>query len=144
MPHTPISQHMTASPHTIGINQTLSVAHLLMTKHHIRHLPVLDTGKLVGLVSLRDLHFIETLRDVDPTVVTVDEAMTAEPYTVEPTARLSTVVATMAKHKYGSAIVVDADRVVGVFTTIDALTVLASRLEPAKVARPTRSRARSA
>src|SRR5688500_11904580 len=106
MPHPTISTHMTRSPHTIGVSQSLSTAHLLMTKHRIRHLPVLDGGSLVGLVSLRDLHFIETLRDVDPDVVTVEEAMTAEPYAVGTNASLSTVVAMMAKHKYGSAVVI--------------------------------------
>lgn len=39
---------MTASPHTIGREQALTVAWDLMRKFNIRHLPVLDGGKLIG------------------------------------------------------------------------------------------------
>jgi len=35
-----------------------AAAHRMMNQHAIRHLPVLDAGKLVGILSLRDLHFI--------------------------------------------------------------------------------------
>ncbi len=127
-PIPPISKYMTTTPHTIGVDQTLATAHRLMREHHFRHLPVLQGGRLVGMVTERDLALIETLKDVDPTKVTVEDAMTPAPYTVAPTAVLDEVVATMAEHRYGSAVVVDNNHVVGVFTTVDAMVAFADLL----------------
>jgi acetoin utilization protein AcuB len=120
-----IETFMTRSPHCIGKDQKLAVAHALMRKAGLRHLPVLEAGKLVGMVSQRDLYFVETIRGVDPGENTVEDAMTEEAYQVPPSARLHDVVGTMAKKKLGSAVVVEAGRVVGVFTTTDALKILA-------------------
>ena len=125
-----ISEFMTPSPHTIGLEQTLEVAHRVMREHQIRHLPVLDSGELVGMLSLRDLHFIETLDADDPAEVTIEEAMTPDPFVVGPGALLDTVAREMAEHKYGSAVVVDKGKVIGVFTTVDALRALAVILAP--------------
>ena len=119
---------MTPSPHTIGKDQTLERASAAMRAHDIRHLPVLEGGALLGILSNRDVYLIETLEDVDPTEVTVEEAMTAEPYSVPPEALLRDVVAEMVAHKYGAAVVMRGREVVGIFTTIDALRVLADRL----------------
>ncbi len=119
-----IGKYMTPSPHSIGSEQTLTAAHDLMREHSIRHLPVLHGGKLVGLVSLRDLHLVETLKDVDPEQVTIDEAMTTEVYTVAPETPLADVVRVMLDSKLGSAVVVDGPHVAGVFTTTDALKAL--------------------
>ena len=77
-----VYKYMTPSPHSIGRDQTLATAHRLMRKNGIRHLPVLDGGVLVGLVSERDLRFIETLQEVDLGVVRVEEAMSPDPYFV--------------------------------------------------------------
>jgi len=130
MPKTvPISAFMTKSPHTVGRNQTLAHAHEVMRKHNIRHLPVLEGGKLVGLVTERDLRLIETLKDVDPSEVTVEEAMSQEVYSVTPEALLADVAKEMAEHKYGSAVVMEgASKVVGIFTTVDAMSALSSVL----------------
>ncbi|MCC6669174.1 MAG: CBS domain-containing protein [Polyangiaceae bacterium] len=115
---------MTESPHTIGSEQTLAMAHTLMREHSIRHLPVLHGGQLAGMVTVRDLHLVETLKDVEPDAVRVEEAMTPDPYVVAPSALLRDVAAEMAERKLGSAIVVDGKKVVGVFTTVDALRAL--------------------
>lgn len=120
-----IADYMTPSPHSIGYDQSLTHAHDIMREHHIRHLPVLHGGRLVGLLSDRDLAFIENLKDVNAKQVRVDEAMTAIPYSVKKTARLGDVAREMAEHRYGSAVVMENDHVVGVFTTVDALRALA-------------------
>jgi len=99
----------------------MSEAHRLMREKRLRHLPVLSQGRLVGLVSLGDLHLLERLEGVDPERVRVKDAMTPEPYCVRPDARLDEVVDVMAGNKYGSALVADAEGVVGIFTTVDAL-----------------------
>ncbi len=127
IPH--IDRFMTTSPYSVGQEQKLSQAHKLMRSHNIRHLPVLHGGKLVGVLSDRDLHLIESLRDVDPDRVLVEEAMSPTVYTVAPTTPLEDVVREMAHHKYGCAVVVDNGKVVGVFTTIDAMRVFAETLQ---------------
>jgi len=119
-----IETFMTRSVHTIGTKAPLAEAHRLMNDHGIRHLPVLEGGRLVGLLSQRDLHLIETLRDVDPKEVLVEEAMTQDAYTVAPETPLGGVAREMARHKYGSAVIVRGAEVLGIFTTTDALQAL--------------------
>lgn len=126
IPH--ISRYMTASPYSIGQEQKLAQAHKLMRSHNIRHLPVLHGGKLVGVLSDRDLHLIESLRDVDTEDAVVEEAMSPTVYTVAPDATLDEVVREMSEHKYGCAVVVENSKVVGVFTTVDALRAFAELL----------------
>lgn len=119
-----ISDYMTRSPHTIAVDRTLSQAHSLMRQFRIRHLPVVEHGKLVGLVSERDLHLVETLRDVSPAEVTVEEAMSQEVFVIEPGSSLSRVARVMASRKLGSAVVVHQGQVLGIFSTVDALRAL--------------------
>jgi acetoin utilization protein AcuB len=123
-----IQKYMTTSPHTIGEDQPMSVAHRIMHDHGIRHLPVLRQHKIVGLVSDRDLHFLETSQDIDPKQIKVGEAMTQDPYVVSPETPLDEVVATMASNKLGSAVIAQNDHVVGIFTTVDACRAFAELL----------------
>ena len=123
-----VGDRMTKTPHLIGAEQSMKSAHDLMRTHDIRHLPVLHGGKLIGLLSLRDLHLVDTLPDVDPERVRVEEAMTQDVYAVEPKTPLKQVVGEMAARKLGSAVVIEGTKVVGVFTTVDALDLLAERL----------------
>jgi acetoin utilization protein AcuB len=121
--HCPIRDFMTLSPHSIGRTQSLSTALERMRAHDVRHLPVLDGGRIVGVLSQRDVLFVETLRDVDPSTVTVEEA-------VAPDVPLAEVAAEMAQHKYGCVAVVDHGHVAGIFTSVDALRALAVLLGP--------------
>jgi acetoin utilization protein AcuB len=120
----PIRTFMTASPHTIGRSQPIARAHERMREHGVRHLPVLEAGKLVGILSQRDALFVETLRDVDPEQVPVEDAMSEEVYTVGPETPLAEVVAAMAERKYGCVVVGEGAHVAGIFTTTDALRIL--------------------
>ena len=128
-PVPPIHKYMSTSPHTIGAEQTIAMAAKVMAEHRIRHLPVLHGGKVVGMLSQRDVNVIGTLKDVDPNVVTVEDAMSGSPYVTDAETPLTVVAAEMAEHKYGSAIVMQANHVVGVFTTVDACRVLAEIFE---------------
>ena len=120
-----IDKYMSPTPHTIGRDQTLAKAHEMMREHGVRHLPVLDGGKLIGVVSDRDLKFVQSLKDVDPKKVPVEQAMTDEPFTVALDAKIEPTVREMVRKKYGCAIVMSDGKVVGIFTTIDALQALA-------------------
>jgi acetoin utilization protein AcuB len=123
-----IKDVMTPQPVTIGRDQTLETAHAMMREHHCRHLPVLEHGELVGLLSLRDLYFLETLAGVDLASDKVEDAMSQEAYAVTPDAPLGDVCAHMARHKLGCAVVLERDRVAGIFTATDALRVLGGDL----------------
>ncbi len=135
-----VADFMTPSPHSIGMSQSLEEAHRLMRDYRIRHLPVLHGGKLVGLVSERDLHLLETFRDVNAAKVTVEEAMTSDPYVVAPDTPLTRVALEMWKYKYGSAVVIQGSQLAGVFTTIDALGALATIITRAEGAPPQAAR----
>ena len=50
-----LQKFMTTSPHSIGKEQTLERAHEMMRTHRIRHLPVMQDDKIVGVVSIGDL-----------------------------------------------------------------------------------------
>ena len=101
-----VRQYMTASPETIAADLTLAQARDRMFQLQARHLPVVDNGELVGILSDRDLLLAEALEG-----------------------DLHAVAAEMAEHRYGSAVVVDPEHpghVLGLFTTTDALTALAT------------------
>jgi len=123
-----VRRFMTGSPHAITSRHTLAEAHQTMRDRGVRHLPVIDDGKVIGVVSQRDLYLLETLRGVDAARELVEEAMSSEPYVVEPDAALDEVAEAMALHKHGSALVVEREAVVGIFTTTDALRALVTLL----------------
>ena len=121
-----VAQFMSAEPRTIEKDEPLVAAHRLMQSHRIRHLPVVHGGRLVGVVSERDLYLLETVKSVDPRKEPVEEAMTAFPFTVPRTACIGDVAAQMWQHRYGSALVMEEGKLVGIFTRADALRALAA------------------
>jgi signal-transduction protein with cAMP-binding, CBS, and nucleotidyltransferase domain len=60
--NTPIQDIMTKQMITVSPEQSLEECLELMTKYHIRHLPVQETGKLMGVVSMRNV--METIISV--------------------------------------------------------------------------------
>lgn len=129
-PRTPVRDVMSPAPITIGRAQTLSDAARRMHEHRIRHLPVVEGAYLFGILSERDIDLVEGLPDVDPDAVKVEEAMTQDPYRVGPDVTVLEVVRTMAEHNHGAAVVMHEGRVAGIFTTSDALNLLAAVLAP--------------
>ncbi|MDB4970221.1 MAG: hypothetical protein JWN44_5910 [Myxococcales bacterium] len=132
---------MTAMPHTVGVQESLTTARELMRAHRIRHLPVLDGDRLVGILSDRDLALVSGLSRVDPDRVAVAEAMMRDPQCISPDSSLEWIATSMAQSKQGSVIVADHSRVVGIFTTVDALRALQELLGRARrrrrIANPT-------
>jgi acetoin utilization protein AcuB len=124
---------MTPQPVTIGRLEPLATAHRLMREHRIRHLPVLEHGELVGVVSQRDLYFLETIRGVQIDDDVVEDAMTTDTYAVTPDAPIGLVARQMARLRYGCAVVIERGKVAGIFTTSDALRLIYA-LVPAEAA----------
>lgn len=123
-----IGSLMTESPHTIGSDIPLATAQEMMRAHGVRHLPVQHGGKIVGVLTDRDVKLALTLVE-DRGDLVVEDVMTDEPYAVPATAPIDQVLREMATHKYGCAIVKnERDRAIGIFTVTDAVRVLAERI----------------
>jgi acetoin utilization protein AcuB len=126
--HPHLSEYMTSGPFAIGPHEPLGNARRLMERYELRHLPVVTDGKLVGIVSDRDMNLVQSLAHAPPDAITVEDAMTPEPYAPPPNAPLQEVVGVMIERKIGSAVVVDAGEIVGIFTATDAMRVLLDAL----------------
>jgi acetoin utilization protein AcuB len=125
--HKPVSRYMSAAPVAVQQRASLSEAIALMQKHDVRHLPVLEASALVGIVSERDLAMAGALVPDAWEELRVAEAMTPKPYSVLPDTPITEVAAQMVEHRYGAAVIVGAsDELLGLFTTADALRVLAT------------------
>jgi len=119
-----IGQIMSPFPHSLSPEHSIVAAHRLMQRHNVRHLPVLDEGRLMGVVSQRDLYFIESLTNTRAEDVSVSEAMQSEVITMAPTTPVVELAKTMLDKRVGSVVVVENDKVVGICTIIDALQIL--------------------
>jgi acetoin utilization protein AcuB len=124
-----IEMYMTPCPYSIGQSEPLANAQQLMRTHQIRHLPVLEGQRLAGLLSQRDVHRVEKFRLVNPERVTIENAMTKPAYTVERSSTVREVAMHMAQNRYGSAVVVEDGRIVGIFTAVDGLIGLSLLLK---------------
>jgi acetoin utilization protein AcuB len=124
-----VSDYMTPGPYFVSPDESLPQANVLMREHGIRHLPVVKGRDLVGILSDRDLNLVQTLAHARPEEITVEDAMTAEPYAVSPDAPLNEVARVMLSRKIGSAVVMDGRELVGVFTVTDGLQALVEALE---------------
>ncbi|RYZ03342.1 MAG: CBS domain-containing protein [Myxococcales bacterium] len=123
-----VQRYMTKDVQTIGDQQPMLMAHRLMRQEQVKHLPVLHQGKLVGILSDRDLNLFESLSAVDPKLVSVSEAMT-DAYVVTPETSLDEVVSRMAEKTCDAAVVCDKQhKVVGIFTTVDVCVAFATLL----------------
>ena len=123
-----IEKHMTAMPHTINSSMLIRGAVQMMHEHGFRHLPVQNSGKLVGVLTDRDIKLASSFQGQDE--LTVNDVMTPDPYTTTPKASLDQVVFEMAEHKYGCAVVQQENgKVVGIFTATDGLRVLGGILQ---------------
>ena len=119
-----VQEHMTPEPVTIAPSASLAEASQLMRERSVRHLPVVSDGAVVGVLSERDINVARTLKSVTLEKAKVELVMSAPALTVPPDARLSDVAARMIDRKAGSAVVVHEGRVVGIFTSHDALHAL--------------------
>ena len=121
-----IDSNMTPFPTMTSSETPVSEALDFMEEMEIRHLPIVQNGKVIGIVSARDLGQAQLLAKAK---ITVAEVMTPNPYCVAVGTPLSVVTKEMAQHKYGSAIVTnESGEVVGIFTTTDAMRLLSEIL----------------
>jgi len=120
---------------TIQRGESVDRAQTLMALHNIRHLPVLEGQRLVGVISDRDVLGVMVQQRRGscgsragkayflPPGVRVDEAMTTDPVVVAPGADIEEVARLLIARKIGCLPVVDRDRVVGIITETDILGI---------------------
>lgn len=118
----PVDEYTTPSPLTVDSRATVPLIRDIMREYGVRHVPVVDERKAVGIISDRDLRILDHCEGTD--AITAYDVMVKDPYTVESGTSLEDVVLQMSKHKIGSAVVSANGEIVGIFTSTDALNAL--------------------
>lgn len=133
-----VRELMSKDPVTLDEDQDLSLAETIMSLGRIRHLPVVRDGRLVGLVSHRDLLRVQasTLdglsfeeRERQARRVTAAEVMVRDVRSVAPDTPVLEAARLIHKHKLGCLPVVEGRRLVGIVTEADFLGVVIQALE---------------
>ncbi|HEX6987863.1 MAG TPA: CBS domain-containing protein [Bacillota bacterium] len=134
-----VHEFMSPNPVTIEQDQNLREAYLLMQRHGIRHLPVIDIyDRILGIVSRNDLYRAIGLRESRDLASHVDrlerlwaqDVMISPAYSVNAGDDLTVAIDVMLTNKVGALPVVDDDRrVVGIISEIDMLSLLRDLLQ---------------
>jgi acetoin utilization protein AcuB len=121
---------MTSFPYFIDVDADVATMEKLMAQHQIRHLPVQKDGKLVGIVTERDLYYrIKRNSPAEETAgLTARDFMIDHPYMVAFSTPLSECAAEMARRRIGSAIVVRRGKLAGIISAIDICRIFAEYL----------------
>jgi CBS domain-containing protein len=128
---------------TISESDTLSTVEDIMTLGHVRHMPVVHAGKLVGVVSERDLlrASLSNLSGYDAGQrraflhgVEIARVMSTPAIVIGPDDGVETAARVMAERKIGCLPVVEDDRLLGIVTETDVLRCFAG-LPPNRDAR---------
>jgi CBS domain-containing protein len=137
-----VRQLMSDDVVSLEAGSSLDLADDLMRLKRIRHLPVLSEGRLVGLVSQRDLFraglstVLEFRRHSERewlAHIRVDEVMVQSLVTIDPEADVEEAVVTMLERKIGCLPVVSRDEVIGLLSETDCLRYLHHILQIADV-----------
>ena len=119
---------------TISVSERLSTVEDIMTLGHVRHMPVVRGGKLVGVVSERDLlraslSVLSEHRGAERRaflhVVEIARVMSAPPIVIGPDATVDEAALVMAEKKIGCLPVVENDHLLGMVTETDVLRCVA-------------------
>jgi CBS domain-containing protein len=118
----------------ISVSERLSTVEDIMTLGHVRHMPVVRGGKLVGVVSERDLlraslSVLSEHRGAERRaflhVVEIARVMSAPPIVIDPDATIDEAARVMAEKKIGCLPVVEKDHLLGMVTETDVLRAVA-------------------
>lgn len=129
----PVSEIMSKDLVTLTPNQSLEEAEKLFKDHNIRHVPIVEGDRLVGVLSHTDLLRIsfseldeenETVVPVVYDMYTIPQVMTKTPVSVEINATIKETVEILSKQSFHSLPVVDNEKLVGIITTTDLLNYM--------------------
>ncbi len=136
-----VHDYMSENVVSIPLGETIKLAEDIMSLGHIRHLPVVEAGLLVGVVSQRDLlrssltsllEHSESDRELFLESIRVLEIMTPLVRTITPEAPISDAARLMLEHKIGCLPVVSEERdreIVGLITEADILRAFLDKVE---------------
>lgn len=121
-----IREVMHPDPLYISPSTTLQDAYNLMTEKNVRHLPVLDKEKLVGIVTDRDLRLATSklAKNPLPTSSIVSEIMSTPVETTRPNEPIEVATQLMRELKIGSLPVLHESKLVGIVTGVDLLDAM--------------------
>jgi acetoin utilization protein AcuB len=114
---------------------SIGIARQLMAKHRVNQLPVLESDRLVGLVTDRDIRdayptsmMINRGKEIDRFAdsITVEEVMSRDVFTVRPETSLAAAVSLLRRHRIGSLPVVKNAKLLGIITRSDILDFVLS------------------
>ena len=126
----PISSIMTKDVITLSLKDSLYSAEKRMKTNHIRHMPVIENEKLIGLISLSDLQRISFIdayskEGTEDTPVynmlSIKDMMIKNPLTASPQTTILEVSKLLASKEFHSLPVVENEKLVGIITTTDLL-----------------------
>jgi acetoin utilization protein AcuB len=122
---------MTPFPHFVDSDDRVAEVERLMAQHHIRHIPVQQDGRVVGIVSERNLYQLleRFVSETDKSRIRARDIMLDEPYIVAFDTPLNEVALEMAKRHIGSAIVLHHEKLAGILSATDICRILAEILE---------------
>jgi CBS domain-containing protein len=135
--HIPVRDVMQKSVVTISVSETLSTVEDIMTLGRVRHIPVVQAGRLVGVVSHRDLlraslsnlsHHRDDERRLFLHVVEIARVMSTPPVVVSPDVTVGEAALIMTERAIGCLPVLEADELVGLITETDILHLVAGVL----------------
>lgn len=129
----PVSEIMQREFVSLGVGDHLDLADDVMRLGRIRHMPVIDGKRLVGIVSQRDLLSASLSKMLDFDLaqrrtfmrsVQISEAMTRDVVSVPPDTPIREVARLMIRHKIGCIPVVQDEEPVGMVTEVDLLRAI--------------------
>jgi acetoin utilization protein AcuB len=121
-----VQKHMTRLPLEIEQIDNVANARRLMGLFGIRHVPVMGGLHLKGVVSDRDIMSAAIAAGKKIDELPIEDVCEHDVLTVSPLTPIDEVATRMLERGVGSAVVVDGEYVVGIFTSTDALKALAS------------------
>ncbi len=121
-----IREVMHPDPVTVSPGTQLKEAYKIMEEKNIRHLPVVSDGKIVGIVTDRDLRLATSLLSTYPfdTSSAVEKVMSHPVKTTHPSDPIEIATRTMRELKIGCLPVVEENELIGIVTGMDLLDAL--------------------
>ncbi|HET7290198.1 MAG TPA: CBS domain-containing protein [Thermodesulfobacteriota bacterium] len=127
-----VKECMTKDPVTCSPDEDVRVVFGRLTDMKIRQAPVLEGGKLIGIVTDRDLR-MAVVETVSGQGLTVRSVMTPKPVTVAEDSQLREAAGLLSKNKFNALPVLSAaGELAGVLTTTDVLNGLVRALDAEK------------
>lgn len=133
-----ISTIMSTDIIALNREDDLERAELLFKRHKIRHIPVVNEGVIIGMLSYTDLLRISFADAVDETeteietlvynMFTIDQVMAKNVVTIPSDATIKEVAKILAEKEFHALPVVDKGRLIGIVTTTDLINYLLKQL----------------